>query len=222
MTAASTSDQAAQRTERDLVSELFHAISQPLTALECGLELSLRRDKTAAQLRARVKSALVAAKLLHQRLSEAKVLQDAAEPGDTSQAVALETLLLELREDFLPVAESAKVNLCLMCETATVRGNEARFRNGFFYLFEFLLRTCPSHRTVSIRARRASLTTLEISFRNCDLGGFEFPESMPSAAPPDLGWRVAQRTFQAAGGDLVLTQNQSGQFAGYVRLLLAN
>ena len=63
-------------------------MSQPLTALECGLEVSLRRDKTAAQLRARVESALVAAKLLHQRLLEARVLQDAGEPGDTSVPVA--------------------------------------------------------------------------------------------------------------------------------------
>src|SRR5450755_1455042 len=222
MTSSSTSDPAAQRTEREMVSELFHPISQPLTALECGLEVSLRRDKTAAQLRARVKTALVAAKLLHQRLLEARTLQDAGEPGDTSQSVSVETLLLELQEDFLPVAESAKISLCLKCEPAMVRGNEARFRNGFFYLFEFLLRTCPSHRTVSIRGRRVSLTSFEISFSNCDSASFESPESMPSAAPPDLGWRLAQRTFQAAGGDLVLTQNHSGQFAGYVRLLLAN
>lgn len=222
MTAASSSDLAEQRTERDMVSELFHAISQPLTALECGLEVSLRRDKTATQLRARVKTALVAAKLLHQRLLEARVLQDAGEPGDTSHPVEVETLLLQLQEDFAPVAESAKVSLCLKCEAAMVRGNEARFRNGFFYLFEFLLRTCPSHRTVSIRAQRASLTTLEINFSNGDSASFESPESTQSAVPLDLGWRVAQRTFQSAGGDLVLTQNQSGYVAGYVRLLLAN
>jgi hypothetical protein len=141
MTSSSTSDPAAQRTERDMVSDLFHAISQPLTALECGLEVSLRSDKTATQLRARVKTALVAANLLHQRLLEARALQDAGDLGDTSQAAAVETLLLQLREDFLPVAESANVNLCLECEAAMVRGNEPRFRNGFFYLFEFLLRT---------------------------------------------------------------------------------
>jgi len=222
MTVAAVSRVSAPQTDQPLVSDLFHAISQPLTALECGLEVSLRRDKTAAQLRARVKTALVAAKLLHQRLLEARTLQDAGEPGDTSQSVSVETLLLELQEDFLPVAESAKISLCLKCEPAMVRGNEARFRNGFFYLFEFLLRTCPSRRTVSIRGRRVSLTTLEISFSNCDSASFESPESMPSAAPPDLGWRLAQRTFQAAGGDLVLTQSQSGQFAGYVRLMLAN
>src|SRR5271165_2215554 len=118
MTAPSPSDLAAKQTERAFVSDLFHAISQPLTALECGLEVSLRSDKTATQLRARVKTALVAAKLLHQRLLEARALQDAGEPGDTSQAVAVETLLLQLREDFLPVAESAEVNLCLKCEAA--------------------------------------------------------------------------------------------------------
>ena len=147
MTPASPSDVTAKQTERALVSDLFHAISQPLTALECGLEVSLRRDRTAAQLRARVETALVAAKLLHQRLLEARVLQDAGEPGDTSVPMELESLLLQLQEDFLPIAESAKVSLAVQCETVMVRGNEARFRNGFFYLFEFLLRTKGRLRT---------------------------------------------------------------------------
>jgi len=222
MTAPSPSDLAAKQTERAFVSDLFHAISQPLTALECGLEVSLRRDRTAAQLRARVESALVAAKLLHQRLLEARALQDAGEPGDTSVPVALERLLLQLQEDLLPVAESAKVNLAVKCETAMVRGNEARLRNGFFYLFEFLLRTCPSHHMVGIRAQRVSLTALEVSFSNDRPTRSETLKSRQAADPADLSLRIAQRTFQAASGDLVLTQNQSGQVAGYVRLLLAN
>ena len=82
MTVRSACDLSSQQIEHALVSELFHAISQPLTALECGFEVSLRRDKTAVQFRTRVASALVAVQLLHQRLMEARALQDAGEPGD--------------------------------------------------------------------------------------------------------------------------------------------
>ena len=54
----------------DLVSEVFHALSQPLTALEVGLEISLRQDKNVAHLRSRVKSALAIAQTMHQQLVE--------------------------------------------------------------------------------------------------------------------------------------------------------
>lgn len=222
MTAAAASDLSAPQTERAFVSDLFHAISQPLTVLECGLEVSLRRDKTAAQFRDRVATALVAAKLLHQRLVEARALQDAAEPGDTCRPVAIAGLLLQLREDLLPVAKSAKIKLAVRCESAMVRGNEARFRNGFFHLFEFLLHNCPGTHLVNICAQRVDHTSFMVMFRNCAPSRIEKPESTPAAGPADLSLRIAQRTFQAAGGDLVLTQNQSGRVAGYVRLVLAN
>ncbi len=220
MTVSLASDGFSEQTERDLVSELFHAISQPLTALECGLEASQRTDKTAAQLRARVASALVAARLLHQRLLEARAVQDAGEPGDTRLPVAVDALLLQLQEDFLPVAKSRKVKLDVKCETALVRGNEARFRSGFFHLLEYLLRNCPSHRAVSIRARRVSPSELEVGF-SYDSAPTGSLESGRAADPADLGLRIAQRTFQAAGGNLVLTKSKPGLVAVYVRLLFA-
>jgi hypothetical protein len=52
----------------DLVADIFHAMSQPRTALEVGLEISLWQDQDVAQLRARVGSALEIAQGLHQRL----------------------------------------------------------------------------------------------------------------------------------------------------------
>jgi hypothetical protein len=222
MTDTSASDQSAVQPERAFVSDLFHAVSQPLTALECGLELSLRRDQSAAEFRARVETALVNAKLLHRRLLEARALQDASEPGDTHAPVDLKGLVLQLHEDLLPVATSAQIKLDVKCEAATVHGNEARLRNGLFYLIEFLLRVCGSGQRVSIRAQRVSLTALEVSFRNSSPARIETPDSTPVAEPADLGLRIAQRTFRAAGGELVFTKNRTGQVAGYVRLLLAD
>ena len=55
--------------ECQLMEGLLHALSQPLTALEVGLEISLRQDKDVAQLRLRVQSALKIAQSLHQKLS---------------------------------------------------------------------------------------------------------------------------------------------------------
>jgi hypothetical protein len=222
MKALASGDLLAPQSDRAYVSEFFHSVSQPLTALQCGLELSLRQDKTVRQFRARLKTALGAAQLLHQKLLEARALQDATEPGDTSRPVALQDLLSQLREDFLPIAKSAKLGLDVRCETAMVHGNEARLRNGLFHLLDFLVRTCPMRRTIRVRQQSAPAGTVQLSFSNYEMNGSGCLAATPVAGPADLGFQIAQRTIQAAGGDLVVTWNQRGQFAGYMRLLLAH
>jgi len=219
MTLPPISSAVGQPLERVYFSDLLHAMSQPVTALECGLELALRKDTTAMQLRARLKTALVTARLLHQRLVEFQVLQNAGEPGDTSRPAAVEIILLQLREDFVPVARSAKVKLAVKCESAMVHGDEARLRNGFFHLFEFLLRMCSSHGNIRICAHTLSPSALQVNFSSDASTSIATPEQ-PLAV--DLDLRIARRTFQAAGGDLFLATLQPGKVAGCVRLLLAN
>ncbi len=77
-------DQRVAHADSDLISELFHGIAQPLTALECGLELSLHHDKSSSQFRARVRAALESTQLLHQKVVELRSLLDAGNPDDRS------------------------------------------------------------------------------------------------------------------------------------------
>ena len=148
----------------DGVADLLHAMSQPITALECGLELSLRKDKTLVELRARLRASLFTARLLHQRLVEFRVLQDAGDPGETSRPVAMQAILRQLREDFLPVSQSAHVKLAVKCELAIVQGDEARLRNGFFHLLEFLMRICPPHGHLRIFAGALTSAFFKVNF----------------------------------------------------------
>jgi hypothetical protein len=62
-----------------VLAEIFHAMSQPLTTLECGLELAIRYDTTLVQVRHRLKVLLEAAQVLHQRLLELRAMQDEAD-----------------------------------------------------------------------------------------------------------------------------------------------
>ena len=208
--------------DNELVSEIFHALSQPLTALECGLEMSMRQDKTVAQLRNRMESLLATAQLLHQRLLELRALQDAGDAGDAAVPVAAESLLSQLGEDFLPIANSAKVKLLVKCRQAFVHGNAARLRNGFFHLFEFLLRKCPSGGTVHVIARHRGSTDLEVRFRSCSPPGDAHFAAFHGVNSRDLDLRIARRTFQAVGGALDFLQEPSGQIAAVVTLPLAN
>ena len=156
MTAAAASDLSAPQTERAFVSDLFHAISQPLTVLECGLEVSLRRDKTAAQFRDRgsqppwlQRNSCISGSWRPERYRMPPSLATRRRP------VAIAGLLLQLREDLLPVAKSAKIKLAVRCESAMVRGNEARLsETGSFTSSSFCCTTCPARHSANICARR--------------------------------------------------------------------
>ena len=205
----------------ELVSEIFHALSQPLTVLECGLEMSLRQDKTVAQLRKRMESLLAAAQVLHQRLLELRALRDANDAGDTAVPVGLERLLLRLREDFAPTANSVNVTLSVTCRSEFVRGNAARLRDGFFHLFEFVVHNCPAGGTVHVIAQRRSPAELEIRFDSCGPPGAAPSEPVHAEICKDLALRIAQRSFQAVGGALEFSQERPGQIAAVVMLPLA-
>jgi len=55
-------------------AEALHGLSQPLTTLECGLELAIRHDTTLAKVRHRLQTLLEAAQVLHQRFLELRTL----------------------------------------------------------------------------------------------------------------------------------------------------
>ena len=71
--------------ECEWMEDLLHALSQPLTALEIGLEISLRQDHDVAQLRSRVESALEIARTLHQKLAQSRRSMEAEQEGSSVQ-----------------------------------------------------------------------------------------------------------------------------------------
>ncbi len=188
---------------RDFASNVFHDLSQPLTALHCSLELALARDQTLEEFRASVEAALQAAERLRQRLLLLRELSDAEDPGDTSTPLALARLLQQLREDMLPLFESAGRRFELTCAAVQVPANEAKLARGFFYLLEFLLR-CPSpSHGLSMRGERKDQQQVEICIAGCGARVAAAPSD--DCCAPDWSGEldIARRTFCAVGGELI-------------------
>lgn len=188
---------------RDFASNVFHDLSQPLTALQCSLELALVRDQTIEEFRASIEAALHAAERLRQRLLLLRELSDADDPGDTSTPLALDQLLQQLREDMLPLFESAGRSFELTCPSVQVPADEAKLARGFFYLLEFLLR-CPSpSRSVIMRGAPNDDQQVEICIAGCGAS----VAAVPSGDRAEPEWsgelEIARRTFRAIGGDLM-------------------
>ena len=202
-----------QAAQHSFVSEVFHNLSQPLTALQCSLELSLFRDQTIDELRASVETALQNAECLRQRLLLLRELDEANHPGDLSQPTDLSGLLGELREELLPLCESAGQTFELQSQGGGIRvhANKTKLMRGLFYLLEYLLRYSPPGSTLSLRLRLAEQRQAEISIA----AGSCLPVS--PCAENDTGPQfaceieMARRSFRAVGGDFVLTSSAGPQ-----------
>jgi len=205
--------------QRAFVSDVFHSLSQPLTALQCSLELSLARDQTSQEFRASVEAALQNAERLRQRLLLLRELSEADDPGDVSAPVDLHQLLQDLQEDFLPVFESADGRFDVACGQVQVRGNAAKLTRAFFYLLEYLLRSGPRV-SLSVHVARTNEWQVEIRMTFSGTGSAAVSGDDPSGPVSAGEVEIARRTFRAVGGDLAWVES-GGQSVWIASLPLA-
>src|SRR5262249_40870842 len=144
---------AGKPPEARFISEVFHNLSQPLTALHCTLDLALQRDVEFEQLRASVESALGHAACLRQRLMLVRALSDAGQDGGSRESIDLASLLRNLVEDLQPLFASAEKTLELETTNAAllVRVDAARLQRALFAFLEYLFSYLLPGGTISIR-----------------------------------------------------------------------
>ena len=184
---------------RRLASEVFHDLSQPLTALHCLLELSLRRDRTVKEFRDSVAIALQNAERLRHRLLCLRELSDAEDPGEISAPVQLDRLMLELQEETIPLFESAGRPLEVGFGPAEVRGNPTKLARAFFYMLSFLARHQREGAVPTIGWNRRDGRWVRILVSGLRPGSCPPPEEWTSDAGFEL--EVTGRAFRALGGE---------------------
>ena len=97
---------------RQLGSDLFHALSQPLTALCCSLELALQQTLTAEEYRESVSRALMQAERVSWLTMGIRELFEAEQAGEDCEVLPLQVAVASAIDDVLLVAEAAGVRIC--------------------------------------------------------------------------------------------------------------
>jgi signal transduction histidine kinase len=142
--------------DQDVLGELLHSLSQPLTSLRCSLELSF--DEVAVQQQAAVGIALQQTERVIGMIQLMREYLDAEQPGpDTARRIPLDSVLREVIGDMDSLAEVRGVELHLegAC-SATVSLDEPRLRLALQYLVSALIEGAGTGERVLLRLEEGS------------------------------------------------------------------
>jgi hypothetical protein len=185
---------------------LLHELNQPLTGLQCSLELATAGSRTPEEYINALHQGLDLVARMRMLVEALREVSD-LEQGVSSQpeAIALDFLLRSTVDDLRPVAESRDVHI-------DVDGNSfphsCQVRRGvaatLFRVVDSVLSLAASHSIVRVHLRTLDLqAAIAISW---------MPEKMPEKmaanaetarlrlSPPDLGLLVARASWESAGG----------------------
>ena len=189
-----------------VLADLFHALSQPLTMLQCCLSGSLQRPQSAERYRKDLQIALRQIELVVFLTSAIRELMG-GEVGSQPQACDLKSCVKEVVDDLLPIAKSAKLKVSLTGHSVPclVKLEAAGFRQALYYVMEA---------AVSY-ARPRSALTIDVSGTKSEVR-FALRISVPARKPPTVCLQpgatdiaslrrrvtlaIARRTVESAAG----------------------
>ena len=129
--------------DQEVLGELLHSLSQPLTSLRCSLELSI--DEVAEQQQASVSVALQQTEKVIGMIQLMREYLDAEQPGSEAHPVALAPAVHAVVEELVSTAALRGIKLALAgtC-TASVPMPEPRLRLALQYLLCALIEAAPA------------------------------------------------------------------------------
>jgi signal transduction histidine kinase len=211
---------AAVSESQQLVSDLFHQLSQPLTTMCCALELALLQPPSLEQYGEIVSQALGQAEKASALATAIRELIEASQPSEGGAVLELGRAVDDAVADLLPVAESAGVQVCFVSGPACpVWFDAPRLRQGLFHLIGFAIGSGGAGAAVRIElAEREAETMLALTVSGpCavdDLSGDSDLELLRR-----LGLGMARAIFEAPGGSFEVERSPAslGVEVGFLR-----
>jgi len=196
---------------RQLMSDIFHDLSQPLSTLTCLLEINLLLRRSAKQWRHDLKIALQQLRSIVAHIRALRELWEAGSEQQDQQVLSLDVCLRNAVADLLPVAESAKVKIKVFFASSSdcrVNFQATRLQQALVYLLEFALESSAADSEVEVMAEERDemgrvRVVLPIALsESCTAGAKAQPDSKARELKRRVGVAVAWRIFETAGGTL--------------------
>jgi len=208
--------------EESLLPELLHALSQPLTALRCSLELTLLQPRNSEEYRKRLRESLDLTEEITTLAAGIRELLEVEQRRSGEQRVVFDKVLQTTVRELLPVADSMGVGVSMICAPALfVHGDGDRFYKALFYMIEFFLSFSHPGDELSLQANPEGaeiVVALQLIRRLATKPGGEASKSRRNAKTY-LAFLIARRVFEVEGGRVEF-EPEDGQISLHVRLPL--
>jgi hypothetical protein len=181
---------------RSPMAQLLHALNQPLTGLQCSLEVALASPRTNQQYRQRLQDGLELTERMRELVEAIRETADAQEECDgTGETVDLRGLLREAVEDVKPMAEEKRLRIVMDISAPAGIAILAGRRRVETLLFRFL------EAALSLALLG---TELKIELRQERTGGWLRVEwrgetNSPAISRCEMGLLVAQAGWERLG-----------------------
>jgi signal transduction histidine kinase len=190
---------------RSPLAHLLHALNQPLTGLQCSLELAVAGPRSAEQYLRTLRESLELTqrmRILVEAIRElAEPQKEDAKPSDT---FLLDALLRETANDLRPVAETRKVDMRIASEVPLlVRSSRRHLATLLFRFLESSLSLSHDGSEFRVAAERErDQAVLRVLWRAAP------PSEHSPFSRAELGLVIAQAEWERAGA--VWTHTQTG------------
>ena len=198
---------AATRKGRSPLAHLLHALNQPVTGLQCSLELAVAGPRRTEEYVGTLRNALELTGRIRVLVEAIRELSDAARPNsDQVEIFSLDDLLVTTVEDLRPVAETRGIRIQFSGDARLpVRTHRHHLASVLFRLLESALALAADGSRIEIAAaHEAGTSRVTLSWRTAAA-----PEHSPFSRP-ELGLLVAQSALESTGAECELS-NREGQ-----------
>jgi signal transduction histidine kinase len=135
--------------QREFMSETFHLLSQPITALRATVELGLSREPNEAAMQQALQDCL---SLLDRLMQDLAVFREIASLDEEPPLASCDgrALVENCVEEMEPVAESCGVALHLSAQAVEMRCNRPMLQKAIFVLLDEMISSAPDRSGISI------------------------------------------------------------------------
>ncbi len=209
---------ARTTTERSPLAQLLHALNQPLTGLQCSLELAVAGPRPSEYYLRTLREGLELTARMRVLVEAIRELTDAQQcRWENPELIRLDALLHDTIDDLRPVAETKNVRMCLAVPAPlTVRNDRKHLESIVFRLLESALSLAQEGTSLRIATTAAQEhACLLVSWNRGPL-----PAQSPLSRQ-ELGLLIAEAGWKRAGAQWAATTTEAMQTCS-IRLPLAS
>lgn len=188
---------ATSRERRSPLAFLLHALNQPLTGLQCSLEVAVAQARAPEEYLRTIGEGIELTNRMRALVDAMReVLEMRGSTTPCSRPFALRSVLVELVDELSPVAESRSLQLTIECESGlSVVYDEQFFRGLIFRLIDTLLVRARANSEIDIKVRQfEGKIQLEIHWDE------ESPEADSTLSRAELDFLLVEAGCERLGG----------------------